>query len=38
MNNVILDNWTFQSVGELFKDGYGQKRLCVLVRTGRVHG
>ncbi len=37
MNNVILDSWTFQSVGELFANGYDHERTGILVATDEAH-
>jgi len=34
---VILDSWTFQSVGELFADGYDPERTGVLIATEQAH-
>ena len=35
MNNVIVDSWTFQSVGELFANGYDQERTGILNATDK---
>lgn len=37
MNAVILDNWTFQSIGELFSQGYDKRSTQALVVKGRQH-
>lgn len=37
MNDVILDSWTFQSVGELFADGYDHEQTGALVATDLSH-
>lgn len=38
MNNVLLDNWSFQSIGELYARGYDPERTQVLVATADAHG
>ena len=37
MNSVILDNWTFQTIGELFASGLSERRVQALVVKGRQH-
>lgn len=37
MNAVILDNWTFQSLGELFAHGRSRHRVQALVVKGKQH-
>ena len=37
MNAVILDNWTFQTIGELFANGLDKRRTQALVVKGRQH-
>lgn len=37
MNPVILDNWTFQTIGELFEGGLSQKHTKALVVKGNKH-
>lgn len=37
MNAVILDNWTFQTVGELFLQGLSEQRTQALVVKGNSH-
>lgn len=37
MNAVILDNWTFQTIGELFANGLDKHRTQALVVKGKQH-
>lgn len=36
-NGVLLDNWTFQDIGDLFVSGYDNDEVGVLVATERTH-
>ncbi|MBZ0207257.1 MAG: hypothetical protein K8H89_13095 [Flavobacteriales bacterium] len=38
MNAVILDNWTLQTIGELFDHGYDKRSTQALVVKGKQHG
>jgi len=37
MNAVILDNWTFQTIGELFEAGLSAERTQALIVKGKSH-